>query len=252
MELVKRLATAGVLTDLGAVRVRPARCPVCGPSLLVRLSESEWAIRCVRCRAAPAILSLVAALQALRPRLERLSVYELSARGPLNAYLRRRSGRFTCSEFLDDVAPGAYVDGVLCQDVQALTFADASFDLCTSTEVFEHVPDDGRGFAELCRVLKPGGLAMFTVPMRDASSTLVRAELVDGKVIHHLAPEYHGDRLRGQGQVLAFRHYGRDVVERLTAQGFARAEIVVPADPALWWGSARPVVVAQKAPERPA
>jgi ubiquinone/menaquinone biosynthesis C-methylase UbiE len=32
--------------------------------------------------------------------------------------------------------------------VQRLSFADASFDLCTSTEVFEHVPDDRAGLRE--------------------------------------------------------------------------------------------------------
>lgn len=30
--------------------------------------------------------------------------------------------------------------GVRCEDVQHLTFASASFDLCISTEMFEHVP----------------------------------------------------------------------------------------------------------------
>jgi SAM-dependent methyltransferase len=216
--------------------------------MLVRLSANEWAVRCMRCGAAPATFSLAAALQILRPQLERLSVYELSARGPLCAYLRRRSGEFTCSEFFDDVAPGTYMDGVLCQDVQRLTFPDASFDLCTSTEVFEHVPDDAQGFAELWRVLKPGGLAAFTVPLGRLDITLERAAIVDGQLIHYVTPaEYHNDHLRGRGQVLCFRTYGRDIVERLTRQGFGRAEII-PADPALWWGYARPIVVAHKSP----
>ena len=55
----------------------------------------------------------------------------------------------------------------MCQDVQHLTFDDAEFDICTSTEVFEHVPDDIKGFKEIYRVLKDDGVFIFTVPIHD-------------------------------------------------------------------------------------
>ena len=48
----------------------------------------------------------------------------------------------TFSEFFDDVEPGGERDGVPCENVQHLTYADESFDVCTSTEVLEHVADD--------------------------------------------------------------------------------------------------------------
>ena len=131
----------------------------------------------------------------------------------------------TCSEYFDDVPPGQRRDGVLCQDVQQLTFAGASFDLCTSTEVFEHVPDDLRGFREVRRVLKPGGIFLFTVPLTDAPATVERARLEHGHIIHLLPPEYHGDRIRGRHHVLAFRNYGRDIIDRLLVSGFTRATI---------------------------
>jgi len=134
---------------------------------------------------------------------------------------------------------------VLCQDVQRLTFEDGSFDLCTSTDVFEHVPDDTRAFAEVFRVLRPGGLAVFTVPLRPDRETIERAVLRDGHVEHRLPAEYHDDHLRGLGQVLCYRNYGRDIVERLTAQGFARAEII-GADSLRWFGLGRPVVLASR------
>jgi SAM-dependent methyltransferase len=40
--------------------------------------------------------------------------------------------------------------------------------------VFEHVPDDARGFSELRRVLRPGGKMLFTVPLFDAPDTVDR------------------------------------------------------------------------------
>jgi len=135
------------------------------------------------------------------------------------------------------------VDGVQCQDVQHLTFAAASFDVCTSTEVFEHVPDDARGFAELHRVLRPGGRLVFSVPLSPAASTVERARrLKDGEVEHLLPPEYHGDRIRGRGRVLAYRTYGFDVLERVAAQGFQDVRFALPAPEIARW--APPIVVA--------
>jgi SAM-dependent methyltransferase len=152
-------------------------------------------------------------------------VYELSSRGALCRHLRRTFASVTVSELFDGVEAGQFRDGVQCQDVQRLTYGTASFDVVTSTEVFEHVPDDRRAFAEVHRVLRPGGFLVFTVPLMDAPATLERARLEDGGVVHLVEPEYHGDRLRGRGRVLAFRTYGMDILDRLRAAGFeARLE----------------------------
>jgi SAM-dependent methyltransferase len=160
------------------------------------------------------------------------SVYELSSRGALCRYLRRAFSRLTVSELFDDVPTGAYKAGVQCQDVQRLTYASQSFDLVTSTEVFEHVPDDAAAFREVRRVLRAGGWLVFTVPLDPAAPTVERAVVRDGAVVHLVAtPEYHGDRLRGRGQVLAYRTYGLDVTDRLQAAGFD-ASIVPVTDPA--------------------
>jgi SAM-dependent methyltransferase len=148
------------------------------------------------------------------------SVFELSSRGALCRYLRRTFARVTVSELWDDVTPGQFRGGVQCQDVQQLTYPDATFDLVTSTEVFEHVPDDRRAFTEVHRVLRPGGHLVFTVPLMDAGPTLERAEIRYGRIVHLVTPEYHGDRLRGRGRVLAFRTYGPDILDRLRAAGF--------------------------------
>ncbi len=49
-------------------------------------------------------------------------------------------------------------------DATNLGFADDSFDRIIASEVFEHVPDDAAAFAELTRVLRPGGIMAVTVP----------------------------------------------------------------------------------------
>jgi SAM-dependent methyltransferase len=224
-ELLRRAGLALSMLRPGALALKPFRCPACGSSLLVRIAAHAIGVRCARCGASAVTLSLISVLQRVRPGYAAEAVYELSARGPLFEFLRSRVADLSGSEYLDDVPPGERRDGVLCEDVQRLTFADARFDVCTSTEVFEHVPDDARGFREIRRVLRPGGVFVFTVPLADAAATVERARVRDGAIEHLLAPEYHGDRIRGQHRVLVFRDYGGDVVDRLCASGFAGAHI---------------------------
>lgn len=222
-ETLHRVRAAASLLEPRQLAARAFRCPICGPSLLVRLSADAMGVRCLRCAASAATLSLVGALLDLRPGFRSEAVYEMSSRGPLLEFLRREAPRLTCSEYFDDVAPGAWRAGIQCQDVQRLTYADAAFGVCTSTEVFEHVAVDAHGFAEVRRVLAPGGLFLFTVPLNLAAPTVERAVLKDGQVVHLLPPAYHDDRIRGRRAVLVYRDYGADITERLLRQGFAKA-----------------------------
>ena len=52
-------------------------------------------------------------------------------------------------------------------DLQGLELPDDSADLVVCTDVLEHLDDDRRGVQELRRVLRPGGLAVITVPAHD-------------------------------------------------------------------------------------
>ena len=49
-------------------------------------------------------------------------------------------------------------------DATRLPFSDAAFDRVIASEVFEHIPDDETGYAEVARVTRPGGLVAVTVP----------------------------------------------------------------------------------------
>ena len=250
---VLRLARGARMLNLRAAGVRPFRCPLCGPSVLVRLDAGELAVRCVRCGATPIAMSLASALRAYGPALNQAAIYELSARGAFHDFLRRNCRSLVVSQYVEGARCGSIVDGVRVEDVQRLTFPDASFDLCTSTEVFEHVPDDRRAFGEVLRVLKPAGLMLFTVPIDPNATTRERAALVDGRLVHFAPPEYHHDPASKLEPVLSFRDYGHDIVQRLLDAGFARAGIVRGPE-APWFGYERPVIAGWKgpAPARPA
>lgn len=210
----------------------------------VQLRADELAVRCLYCGASAVSQSIIDVISAQCPDLAHLDVLELSARGTLARWLDRRAGNLTLSEYMPGEPSGRRVAGVRNEDVQQLSLADASVDLVTSTEVFEHVADDARGFAQVHRVLRPGGRFIFTVPLTGQPTTHERAVVRDGRVVHLDAPEYHGDPFTGSDRVLCMRNYGEDIVERLRDAGFARAGIVTPT-PSMF-GYARRVVVAGK------
>jgi SAM-dependent methyltransferase len=139
-------------------------------------------------------------------------IWQTCTSGAIAEALRGHPG-FVASEFIDGAASGDVVNGVRCEDLQAASCADASFDLVMTEDVLEHVAAPRLAFAELGRVLAPGGWHIGTVPVnwsRDVS--VPRAVIEDGQVQHILPPEYHGDPTRPAG-ALAFTEFGRDVVE---------------------------------------
>jgi len=190
-------------------------------------------------------MAIASVLKELLANWEDKKIYEFSSRGPFFKFLHKKASRLTYSEYFDDVTPGAYKGAVQCQDTQGLTYGDCSFDVCTCTEVFEHVPDDLKGFREIYRVLKPGGLFLFTVPLSDRKQTVERACLKDGKLIYLERTEYHDDHIRGQSAVLCYRNYGLDIVEKLGQADFKNTEIILVKAPTRWGYDCR-VVMARK------
>ena len=101
---------------------------------------------------------------------------------------------FLASDYSPGAKPGEVVDGVRSEDLTALTYPDASFDLVLTSETLEHVPDLARALAEIRRVLVPGGRHIFTVPMvpEVAGRCTARIEVDADGGLHDRAPRiYH-------------------------------------------------------------
>jgi SAM-dependent methyltransferase len=122
----------------------------------------------------------------------------------VEAWLRARPElRLTTT---DIAAPG--VD--LNLDITALDLADASYDLILCSHVMEHVPDDATAFAELYRVLSPGGCLLVQVPYaRERAETYEDFSITDP-----------AEREREFGQFDHVRVYGQDLKDRIAAAGF--------------------------------
>lgn len=109
------------------------------------------------------------------------------------------------------------------EDVTALSFGAGAFDAVVSLDVLEHVPDYRRALAEFARVLRPGGVLVFTVPFYDAQAeSTVLAHVGAHGVEHFSPPEYHGDPV--SSGALCFHHFGWDLLDAMRAAGFSSAE----------------------------
>lgn len=147
---------------------------------------------------------------------------------PLPTLLRRCEWiDVTVSSYRADQPPGAALaEGVVNQNLERLTFADASFDLVITSDVMEHVRLDDRAHAEIARVTAPRGVYVFTVPhFRDRRNTLVRVKVHDPDDASRdeflTAPEYHGDANATDGKgALSYRSYGTVLDETLDGLGF--------------------------------
>ena len=130
-----------------------------------------------------------------------------------------------CSIYRPKLAPGAFLGpSITNQDLQQLSFTDSSLDLVITSDVLEHVRLADRAHSEIRRVLKPGGIYLFTVPHFRDRETVHRVEIVDpddpSKDKFVMDKEYHGDTNSITGRSLCYRSYGTDLDEQLKELGF--------------------------------
>ncbi len=106
----------------------------------------------------------------------------------------------------DLVSPLADVKADICN----LPFEDNSFDWIFCNHVLEHIPDDKQAMKELYRVMKPGGVGIFQVPLDTSRQHTFEDDTITNPT----------ERAKIFGQYDHVRVYGLDFFERLAAVGF--------------------------------
>lgn len=148
-------------------------------------------------------------------------IYNTESTGALHRMLLSHSDYMFSEYFGPDVGRGAEVRGVRNEDLQQLSFPDASFDLLLSSDVLEHMPRPYDAHREIYRVLKPGGRHIFTVPYNPgAPLDDVRAVERDGRVEYFGEKLYHGDPVRPGEGILVWTIFGLQMFVELARMGF--------------------------------
>jgi SAM-dependent methyltransferase len=251
------------ITNTNTVRFPGSRCPACGsllvlvggPAIWPELSEEwglqpEWwqyfnereGLKCVCCRSnlraqhlARGIMKVSAecaktSARSLKelgrdPAFHALKVAEMNAAGRLHPFLAQHPSLYY-SEFGSTDVPS--------EDLTALTYEDGLFDIAITSETLEHVPNIEAALSEIYRVLKPGGVHVFSAPVVwDGRKTRKRASIERGVVIHHHPPSYHGLAGQGASDLLVFYEFGEDLVEMCRANGFEVESMADPSNKAL-------------------
>ncbi len=196
--------------------------------MFVSLAPSAFMTRCMKCKANITNLSLIPVIQLhFSGRMKDATAYELSTYGATLEFLKENFKAVQTSEYFPNLKLGIVCDGILNQDVTRLTFGDSVFDLITSNQVFEHVPDVKQGMRECFRVLKKGGSLVFSVPLYDTERTQQIARLKGAQIEWIEQPEYHDSRLGGPRSAPVFWRFSiRDITEQVRAGGFEKVEIV--------------------------
>ena len=146
--------------------------------------------------------------------IQQLVIAEINSLGNIHPFLAQ-SPNLWYSEFLSTNP------AIRSENLESLSYSDNFFDVVLTSETLEHVPDIDKAFAEIHRVLKPGGKHIFTTPVVwDRPLTRIRASMSNNEVIHQLPPSYHGSKTKNQSDYLVFYEFGADVIERCKLAGF--------------------------------
>jgi SAM-dependent methyltransferase len=176
------------------------------------------------------------ALYELTCRTGKVEIWDTDAFGPIGAGVRSVAN-VTRSKYLPQLPFGVEAEqGVYNIDLQQVSFPSNRFDVILTSDVMEHVRDDRCAHEEIFRCLRPGGVYLFTVPYaEDRARTLRLVDTSSAEDVFLEPPHYHGDPI--SGKILAYRIYGRDLIERLEEVGFeARFEKSQLADEGIFGG----------------
>lgn len=184
------------------------RCPGCRGVLRYQV-QARAILRAFSRLGARCVAELVE-----EPEFRALRILEPGTRGPLRRFLRPLDGYV--QTYYDPTGTETHPASMRNEDLMALSFAPASFDLVITSDVLEHVRHPERAFREILRILRPGGWHIFTIPGRWPlpSTTVARVDVSGGEDLPVLPAVYHN------GEHLVYNDFGLDLFEHLDTVGF--------------------------------
>ncbi|MBW3560694.1 MAG: class I SAM-dependent methyltransferase [Proteobacteria bacterium] len=196
-------------------------CPVCDQETRFQAWD-PWlrdSFICVRCHSVPRQRAFYTVLERVCPNWRDLEVHE-SSPSESSGKLARECRNYTATQYDPSLPPGGQGPGWRNENLEAQTFADGSFDLVITQDVFEHLFEPDRAIAEIARTLRPGGLHMGTAPLARAGLPSVRRarRTADGAVEHLDQPLHHANPIDEQGSLVTI-DWGYDIADYFDAHG---------------------------------
>ncbi|MGK7911921.1 MAG: methyltransferase domain-containing protein [Synechococcus sp.] len=150
---------------------------------------------------------------------ENLSIYEPGIAGPFRKYLRQHSN-YQQSYFWPDISTGEEHDGIRCENLESSTFADNSFDLVISSDILDCVRKPYDAFAEIYRILRPGGCHIFSISLTwpPSQRTIKRVD-VDREDTFLMPPIFQSSPVNKSGS-LVYNNFGEDLISTLGCLGY--------------------------------
>lgn len=180
------------------------------------ISNDYWLrdyYRCIRCQSIPRQRALMKVLQNESPDYQKLRIHESSPSGATFERLKSECKQYTYSYFYKNKQLGCAISkNGTNQNLEKLTFGNETFDIFITQDVMEHVNDPIKAFAEISRVLKPGGVHIFTTPIYSFQKTRPRVDVIDGKRVNILPPVYHNNPIDKKGSLVTY-DWGNDICE---------------------------------------
>jgi len=197
-------------------------CPICERECHFR-AHTSWLrdhFVCDGCGSIPRERALLAVIEMFYPEWRDLKIHEASPSiRSTSEKLISECPQYSYSYYDKSMLLGtAHPDKKYrCETIEKMTFANESFDLFITQDVFEHIFNPDAAIKEIARVLKPLGAAIMTVPLvRKTLPSVRRANLLQNGSIQHLKPaEYHGDPIDNDGALVTI-DWGYDITSYVT------------------------------------
>lgn len=183
---------------------------------------------CTSCGSVPRQRAIMKILNDKANNYKDLIIHESSPSGPTFELLKSIVPNYTYSYFYDNIELGEVIhNDVKCtnQNIEKLTFDNNSFDIFITQDVMEHVNNPKSAFKEIARVLKPGGLYIFTVPLYPWIKTRSRIKINNGVIENILPAVYHGNPISADGSLVTY-DWGSDIADKISDWSKMQTEII--------------------------
>lgn len=197
------------------------QCPVCEQPTVFTADGPYFrsTLKCGNCDSRPRQRALMHVLTLYFPKWRELFIHEGSPGWDrLSIRLASECRKYVASQYDTSRDWGCTVENsrmpckkYRCETLEKQTFADSSFDLVITQDVFEHVFRPDLAISEIARTLKPGGATVMTVPIVKRMNRSVRRASFEGsEVVNILPAEYHGNPLSKDGSLVTI-DWGFDI-----------------------------------------